>query len=173
MKQETKDRSDPAHTKRTKKSEFVDASDQSDFSDDEYDEDFIDDDVEEEDESFYRQVDIEIVPVQDISDYRKNPYISPNLDDKKKREVDEKFQLLCRKGVYPYEYMDCFERFKETQLTPYEKFYSTLSVEHISETDYQHTNEVWNVFNCQNLEDYHDIYLLIDIYCCLTLSIHL
>ena len=27
-----------------------------------------------------------------------------------------KFALLLRKGVYPYEYMDCWEKFKEESL---------------------------------------------------------
>ena len=35
------------------------------------------------------------------------------------------FNLITRKGVFPYEYMDSFERFEETQLPPKEKFYCT------------------------------------------------
>ena len=37
----------------------------------------------------------------------------------------EKIQLLTRKGVLPYEYLDSRERLEETQLPPKEKFYST------------------------------------------------
>ena len=37
-----------------------------------------------------------------------------------------KFVLLLRKGVYPYEYMDSWERFNETSLPPKKDFYSEL-----------------------------------------------
>ena len=44
-----------------------------------------------------------------------------------KGRTNEEFELLIRKGVYPYEYMDSRERFDETELPPIEKFYSSLS----------------------------------------------
>ena len=47
-----------------------------------------------------------------------------------------KFILLLRKGVYPYEYMDNWERFDETSLRNKESFYSNLSMENIDDTDY-------------------------------------
>ena len=39
----------------------------------------------------------------------------------------DKFLLLLRKGVYPYEYMDSWERFNETMLPTEESFYSELN----------------------------------------------
>ena len=39
-----------------------------------------------------------------------------------------KFALLLRKGVYPYEYMDSWERFSETSLPPKKAFYSELVI---------------------------------------------
>ena len=74
-----------------------------------------------------------------------------------------KFDLVARKGVYPYEYMDSFDRFDETTLPPKEKFYSSLSDESISDQDYQHAQEVWATFNCTNMEDYHNVYLISDV----------
>ena len=71
--------------------------------------------------------------------------------------------LLLQKGVYPYEYMDSFDRFQETELPPIGKFYSSLSDESISKNDYQHAQEVWKTFNCENLGDYHDLYLKTDV----------
>ena len=35
-----------------------------------------------------------------------------------------KFVFLLKKGVYPYEYMDSWERFNETSIPPKEAFYS-------------------------------------------------
>ena len=70
----------------------------------------------------------------------------------------EKLDLIKRKGVYPYEYMDSIERFKETRLPPKESFYSSLNDEHISDEDYEHAKKVWNVFEMKSLEDYHELY---------------
>ena len=59
--------------------------------------------------------------------------------------------------------MDSFDRFQETELLPIGKFYSSLSDESISKKDYQHAQEVWKTFNCENLRDYHDLYLKTDV----------
>ena len=71
--------------------------------------------------------------------------------------------ILLQKGVYPYEYMDSFDRFLETQLPPIEKFHSSLTDESISEKDYQHAQKVWETFSCETLGDYHDLYLKTDV----------
>ena len=42
-----------------------------------------------------------------------------------------KFVLLLRKSVYPYEYIDSWEKFDKTALPPKEVFYSNLSSEDI------------------------------------------
>ena len=47
-----------------------------------------------------------------------------------------KFILLLRKGVYPYEYMKSWERFDETSLPDKEAFYSSLNMKDITEIDY-------------------------------------
>ena len=49
-----------------------------------------------------------------------------------------KFKLLLRKGVYPYEYMDSWKRFNETELPSKDKFYSKLNFEDILDDDYAH-----------------------------------
>ena len=58
-------------------------------------------------------------------------------------EEQAKFKLLKRKGVYPYDYIDCFERLSETTLPPIESFYSELSKSGISEDNYTHAQNVW------------------------------
>eukprot|EP00733_Pompholyxophrys_punicea_P000062 Pompholyxophrys_punicea_v1_NODE_8_length_8388_cov_12.748020.p1 type:complete len:997 gc:universal NODE_8_length_8388_cov_12.748020:3285-6275(+) len=75
----------------------------------------------------------------------------------------EHADLMIRKGVYPYEYVDSIERLNETQLPPKSAFYSTLTDEHISDEDYAHAQKVWETFQCNTLRDYHDIYLKADV----------
>ena len=79
-------------------------------------------------------------------------------------EDPEKMDLLLRKGVYPYEYMDSFNRFEEDSLPPREKFYSSLSGAGVTAEEYEHARTVWDQFNCTTLRDYHDLYLMSDVY---------
>ena len=53
-----------------------------------------------------------------------------------------KFILLLRKGVYPYEYMDDWERFHENSFPEKEGFYSNLKMEGITDADYMHAKRV-------------------------------
>ena len=53
-----------------------------------------------------------------------------------------KFVLLLRKGVYPYEYMDSWERFNETSLPDKKAFYNQLNLEDIADKDYAHAQKV-------------------------------
>ena len=70
--------------------------------------------------------------------------------------------MLLRKGVYPYEYMDSWEKFDETTLPPKEAFYSNLNLEDISDEDYAHAQKVWDVFEIKNRGEYHDLYVQSD-----------
>ena len=72
-----------------------------------------------------------------------------------------KLVLLLRKGVYPYEYMDSWERFNETLLRK-EDYYSNLNMENIDDIDYRHGNNVFKIFRLDNLGDYHDRYVQSD-----------
>ena len=73
-----------------------------------------------------------------------------------------KFAMLLRKGVYPYEYMDSWDKFNETSIPNKESFYSNLTMENITETDYIHANNVFKTFKLNNLGDYHDLYVQSD-----------
>ena len=61
-----------------------------------------------------------------------------------------KFVLLLRKGVYPYEYMDSWEKFNETSLPDKKAFYSKLNLEDITDKDYAHAQKVWEVFEIKD-----------------------
>ena len=70
--------------------------------------------------------------------------------------------LLLRKGVYPYEYMDNWERFNEMSLPSKESFYSNLNMKNIDDIDYRHGNNVFKRFKLKNLGEYHDLYVQSD-----------
>lgn len=71
--------------------------------------------------------------------------------------------LLLRKGVYPYSYVDSFKRFEERALPPKSAFRNDLSGEDISDEDYTHAQKVWDAFQMQTFGDYHDLYLKTDV----------
>ena len=73
-----------------------------------------------------------------------------------------KFSLLLRRGVYPYEYMNKWNRFNEESLPDKEYFYSELNKGHITDEDYAHAQIVWDTFNIKNLVEYHDLYVQSD-----------
>ena len=75
----------------------------------------------------------------------------------------EKLKLMTRKGIYPYDYMDSFEKFNKTELPTKDEFYSILNNEHISDEDYCHAKKVWNTFQLKTMGEYHNLYLKSDI----------
>ena len=75
----------------------------------------------------------------------------------------KQLELVKRKGVYPYDYMNCFERMAETCLPPIECWYSKLNDANITESDYTHAHKVWEAFQMKTMRDYHDLYLKTDV----------
>ena len=92
-----------------------------------------------------------------------------NLPTDKFKYTDEEFhreeelKLIKRKGVYPYDHMDSFQKFEETELPTKEQFYNLLNDETISDEDYQHAQNVWKTFDIKSMGDYHDVYLKADV----------
>ena len=58
---------------------------------------------------------------------------------------DERFHLLTRKGVFPYEYVDSWEKLEEPSLPAKELFFSHLYGSDISDADCKHAQHVWEV----------------------------
>ena len=75
----------------------------------------------------------------------------------------EDFDLLTRKGVFPYEYIDCVEKLQDTRLPPRELFFSSLTGDTVSESDYAHGVNVWQRFSIRTLGEYSDLYLKTDV----------
>ena len=66
-----------------------------------------------------------------------------------------KIFLLLRKGVYPYKYVDSWERLDENTIPSKEAFYSELNLEGLSNADYEHVKKIWEAFEIKNLGEYH------------------
>ena len=81
----------------------------------------------------------------------------------KKYYSGNQLSLLLRKGVYPYDYVDCLKNLDEIRLPPKEAFYSKLTGEGITDEDYQHAHTVWKEFNIESMKDYHKLYNLSDV----------
>ena len=74
----------------------------------------------------------------------------------------EDFDLLTRKGAFPYEYIESVDKLNEISLSPRELFYSSLTDKIISDDDYQHATNVWRRFCIETLGDYSNLYLKTD-----------
>ena len=86
-----------------------------------------------------------------------------NFFKKEYPDLDEgAFNLLTRKGVYPYSYMDSHKRFEEEKLPSKECFFNDLTRMPISDKDFQFVQELWTTFNLKTLGELHDLYMMTD-----------
>ena len=76
---------------------------------------------------------------------------------------DKQKELLIRKGVYPYEYMDSWAKFEDKLLPAKDKLYSNLNMSGVSDKEYEHACRVWKEFGIKNIGEYHDLYLRTDV----------
>ncbi|XP_065651152.1 uncharacterized protein LOC136079347 [Hydra vulgaris] len=107
-----------------------------------------------------------------LDSYRFEPFsldaLSKNLAKDQCKNIGnlysgKKLDLLLRKGVYPYDWVDSVDKFNETQLPPKELFFSKLNNEDISDDNYSHAQNVWREFHCKSFRDYHDLYNVSDV----------
>ena len=76
--------------------------------------------------------------------------------------------ILFKKGIFPYGYIDDTEKLDEDQLPPLNAFFDMLSNSlHASAAQYQHAQKAWRQFQCISLNDYLKRYLELD---CLLLA---
>ena len=59
------------------------------------------------------------------------------------------FILFLRKGIYPYKYMDKWEKVNETSLLEKEEFYSNLNMEDTTHASCNHAKEVCKRFRSE------------------------
>jgi len=76
-------------------------------------------------------------------------------------------ELMKRKGVYPYDYMNSFDKFNDTALPPKKEFYSLLTKKNITDQDYTNAQNVWSTFELKSMGEYlylkSDVLLLADV----------
>lgn len=89
----------------------------------------------------------------------KNDFLNLSREFTDSKEID----LLQKKGIYPYDYVDSWCKFDETELPPKDYFYNSLHKKHISDDEYVHAQTVWRIFNIKSLGEYTDLYLKCDV----------
>ena len=76
----------------------------------------------------------------------------------------KELSLMSQKGVYPYDHMDSFEKFDQTELPTKDQFYSILNDQDITNDEYNHAKKVWKTFNIKTMGEYHDLYFKSDMF---------
>ncbi|CAH0562961.1 unnamed protein product [Brassicogethes aeneus] len=76
---------------------------------------------------------------------------------------EDEFAILCNKGIFPYEYINSWDKLNEEKLPERNCFFSSLNDSHITDKEYERALKVWQGFNIKNLGDYSDLYLKTDV----------
>src|SRR6266853_2381819 len=101
--------------------------------------------------------------------------LSSNLDTAQKVHTDRlrtiypvDDDILFRKGIFPYSYLDDDDKLDDGELLPIAAFFDTLSNSlRTSDAEYQHAQKAWRQFQYFSLNDYLKRYLELD---CLLLA---
>ena len=75
----------------------------------------------------------------------------------------ELLELVKDKGRFPYEWFDDPAKLLQQSLPPIEDWHSTLSRSYINQKEYDAIQNVWNKFGMKTFQDWHDLYLAIDV----------
>ena len=78
-------------------------------------------------------------------------------------EFGEDTDVMIRKGIYPYSYMDDWTKYHDNSRELTENFTNDLTSDSISEADFKFYNKVCDKYNITNLGEYHDLYLKCDV----------
>ena len=63
------------------------------------------------------------------------------------RYASTNVELLKRRGIFCYDYLDSFERLAKTALPSLKQFFSKLANSECKQEDYEHAQRVWNEFS--------------------------
>ena len=93
-------------------------------------------------------------------------FLAGNLEDSYFKHLMSEFpvdklEILKRKDAYPYEWVNSYKKFIYPRLPPKESFYSSIDDGkrgkgdgHISNNQYLHLKNVWNIFNFNIFRDF-------------------
>jgi len=71
-------------------------------------------------------------------------------------------ELVYRKAVLPYAYLDNWDKLEETKLPSKRHFYNDLTQKAISAIEYRYAKKFWRAFNCKTLGDFLKSYMILD-----------
>ena len=72
-----------------------------------------------------------------------DPIDKYNKFNSMKSEFPEQYEILCQKGVYPYEFVDDITKLDYNGLPPIESFYSKWRQEGLSNEEYERAQQVY------------------------------
>lgn len=75
---------------------------------------------------------------------------------------NRKIEILFKKGVFPYEYIDSFEKLKFNKLPKKSEFFSKLTQTDVPEEQYLHAMKTWKLFDMKNISEYMYFYVNLD-----------
>lgn len=102
-------------------------------------------------------------------------FLGKSLDESAKITPEDKFRetskyfnggeldLVTKKDIYSYVYIDSIEKSKDTSLPGIKDFSNGLNKTNITSEDYEHAKKVWNTFGCKTMADYTRLYNQIDV----------
>ena len=80
------------------------------------------------------------------------------------KKVDSKMlKDLKRKAHFPHEYLDNYKKLNDKELPEKKHFYSSLTKSDISNKRYKHSCRMFKNFECSDLGEYSDMYLILDV----------
>jgi len=79
------------------------------------------------------------------------------------QNTDAQVDMMLRKGVYPYDWMESIDRLDAQELPSKADFFSRLNQTQCDDADYEHAKRVWEEFGCRTFKDYHNLYLKCDV----------
>jgi hypothetical protein len=92
-----------------------------------------------------------------------------NVPDEKKNAMRKitsdknKFKMICKKGEFPYEWFDSFEKLNQP-IPSREHFYNNLAQQELSSIAYDEMMKTCEVFGIKTFKEFHDLYLKRDVY---------
>ena len=75
----------------------------------------------------------------------------------------EILELLVQKGVFPYSYLDSFDKLNSAEYPKNESFYDNLKDTNIEIKEYKRGKKLWDYFKCKSFKEYMEFNLTCDI----------